>query len=303
MKRIAYLIVVCFLISSVSIWSQETSDQKEKREEAERKAAEAQKKIEEMLKKNPEMKKMMEEAIAAEEAAKKRAKNKKKITKGKPFKNTKKNTDYLNRYLITDSSKKMFKNWPHGIADLYLVSIGWNSSTNIEHKVGTISADGSFTLTLPKQTVPDKELSYYFGCTVPYSGDKTSYVNPNNKIIRTYVAVRKGEKEIGQLSLATSREQMADHTLMDDYHSLPGYTLQWWYADREGSAVAKCKKSKNEQEDMYINYDLKFKPGWNLVKTEFNGDRFTTAYGRSYFKIQKHKVISNLPPDVKWVYH
>lgn len=302
MKTLRLLSVLVFLFSAHLVTAQITPEQKKQVEEAQKKAAEAQKQIDEMMKNNPQMKKMLEQAKATEEAAKKKQQNNDNTAKRQPVKKSKKETGYLDRYMISNSIVKKFNNWQHGHADIYLVAIGWTSDRNVEQKVGAINADGNFTFKIPEETVPDKEISFYFGCVVPFKGDKTGYENPKTKIIRTYLAVKKNDKQIGVLDMTTSKEQIGYNTLMDDYYSKSGYTLQWWYASDASSANSKCVKTKGDQMEMYRTYDLKFKPGWNLVKTEFTGERFLVGE-RSYFKIQRHSVVPSFDDNLRWVFH
>ena len=209
---------------------------------------------------------------------------------------------HLARYKITKSTIKKFDNWEHDMADIFLVTIAYNSRNNKEYKIGTIQANGSFNLSMPESANPDKEINIYFGCVNGYSGAKTIYTNPLAKIIRTYISIKKNGKQIGMLNMATSKEQIAENSLMDDYYGIPGYTLQWWYANKETSAKASCSKNKIGAAKINNVYDINFKQGWNLVKTEFLGER-VKGNGRSYYKIQKHTVIPTLSDNIRWVFN
>ncbi|NNK17995.1 MAG: hypothetical protein HKP49_02480 [Maribacter sp.] len=53
---------------------------------------------------------------------------------------------------------------------------------------------------------------------------------------------------------------------------------------------------------------MQLKPGWNLVKREFDGPRINIDWGEgehnkhSYYKEEKITAVTLLPADAKWVF-
>lgn len=66
------------------------------------------------------------------------------------------------------------------------------------------------------------------------------------------------------------------------------------------------KDGTNELEiETNVNYNLNFKPGWNLIKTEVVG-KYSLEHERgldvSWYKTHKHTVITSVPSDAKYYY-
>ena len=66
------------------------------------------------------------------------------------------------------------------------------------------------------------------------------------------------------------------------------------------------KDGTNEKEiETNVNYNLNFKPGWNLIKTEVLG-KYPLEHERgldvSWFKRHTHEVIPTLPTDAIYYY-
>ena len=96
-------------------------------------------------------------------------------------------------------------------------------------------------------------------------------------------------------------------------YDIPGYRLSWYYVSHETSVKGQCVKEDRYGEgkdfDITTVYDVDFKPGWNLLKTAFDGPRITIDWGEgernkhSYYKEKKITVAPSLPSSAKWIFH
>lgn len=288
---------------------------KDMMEDMEKKGMEAQRQYDSIMN-TPEMKKIAEQNKAFEAQAKidrdKRAAEKQVNSQ----KSVSPKND-LEDYLISKNNTKKFDNWSYGEADIMMGGFA-NRQTDpgYNKKIGTVKADGSFSLQLPAKVVTGKNgivNNRWLSCG--YFGDKgkIEYSNTSTGVKVGYIHIKINDKLIGRLTMASSVELIDGwNPLQYHYHDIPGYRLEWFYSSGETSANGRCVKENRYGEgkdfDITTVYDAQLKPGWNLVKREFDGPRIFVDWGdgennkHSYYKEEKITVVNDIPNDAKWVF-
>lgn len=309
MKTPLYLALL-FLIFSVGCKGQ-TPEQEKMMEDMGKKGLEAQRQLDSVMN-SSQVKKTIQLAEAMEAQAKIDRDNK---TDEKQEKNQKPNIPKKNydEYVVSKSNAKKFDNWSYGEADIFMIGFTSRSTDpGNSKKIGTINADGSFEIKLPEKISPRGTISEsrFIGCNYGGKGD-TDYVNPGTGLFPASILIKQNDVNIGSLNMASAIELWDEWTLMSDYHSIPGYRLEWYYSQGEASATANCVIERRQGKD----YDLArvvnahFKPGWNFVKTSFEGERIFIDWGEgehnkhSYYKEEKITVVPSLPGNAKWIFH
>ena len=302
MKAKIYL-TMCLMIFLIGSCNSQTPEQKKMMEEIEKKAAEAQL-VADSIMNTPEMKKLIEqgkeiEAAGKAEREKRLAKEKKssKIQAATPL-----NTDYLKDFQISKGSAKKFDNWQFGSAELYVFKhLPFGKDPKTQYKVGSIGSDGNFDFAMPENINIENRISDFFKCpNVGSPPPKTEYSDSNILLGSRVVSVIQNGKRIGNISLATSRQQVYNFSPAHQFRGDPGYRLSWWYAEKESSANVICDRvydNYGEKFEMRIIYNLEFKLGWNLIKTEV-----LEAHSPKFYKTQKHSIVTSTSSDAKWVF-
>ncbi|MCM4168933.1 hypothetical protein KCTC52924_02634 [Arenibacter antarcticus] len=244
--------------------------------------------------------------------------DKKKNTKPIPIL---KATNYEDKYwkntLASDKNNKLI-NWKKGAADLVF---NYNYDPRKDKvayvKVGLIKADGTIELN-PSNKIPVlKPLTNYKNANTFFdihNPDSYQYTNENTGFkLNSYLSVYQNEQQIGILTLGNSVK--VTHNLLtpgDLYFGDEGYMLSWVYVE-EACAL---KANENWSGDLSntgtpllvetnVVYDLSFKPGWNLVKTDVIGEyQFPNAPegDRSRYKKHEHTVVSSIPTDATYYF-
>ncbi|MBT8308249.1 MAG: hypothetical protein KJN85_15025 [Maribacter sp.] len=278
-------------------------------------AMEAQRQYDSVMK-SPQVKKIMQQTEAME-AQTKIDWNKRNAEKQK--KNQKPNIPKKNyeAYVISKSNTKKFDNWSYGEADITMGGFASRQTDpGYNKKIGTIKVDGSFEIKLPEKVSPRSTIkeNRWLGCG--YFGDKgkIDYSNSNTGVKENrYIHIKINDQLIGLLFMASAIEVIDGwNPLQHHYHDIPGYRLEWFYVGGETSAKGRCVKENRYGEgkdfDITTVFDMQLKPGWNLVKREFDGPRINIDWGEgehnkhSYYKEEKITAVTLLPADAKWVF-
>ena len=312
--RTQLYVAVLFLIFSVGCKGQ-TPEQQKMIEDMEKKGLEAQRQYDSVMN-SPQVKKIMQQTEAMEAQAKidrdkRNADKQKKIQKPN---NPKK--DY-EEYIISKSNTKKFDNWPYGEADIFMSGFTSRSTDpGYNKKIGTVKADGSFNIQLPANVVVGRNgiiHSRWLSCG--YFGDKgkIDYSDPSTGVKEGHIGIEINDQRIGSLNMASAIELIDGwNPMLHHYHDIPGYSLEWYYVSNETSVKGQCVKEDRYGEgkdfDITTVYDVDFKPGWNLLKTAFDGERILIDWGEgehnkhSYYKEKKITVVNAIPDDAKWVF-
>lgn len=289
-------------------FAQMTPEQKKQMEEAQKKAAEAQKKIEEMMN-NPEMKKMMEQMKKQDALYEAERKKKQKAQKKKQNQSNKKRLDeYYWKGKVASNTSGKFSNWKHGAVDL-----AYQLEVDNYLILGSIDANGQVNLSLPNQVTTKRTIST---ALIPemheVSGKDVSFSNPNTSFLSPgfSMVVLKGNKNLGNLYMGNSERvtyNLAAPCCL--FHGDEGYRLYWAYSQE--ASTAQLEKIYNK--DLYNNatdtktqikqtlrYDMKFKSGWNLIKSEVRGSYDDGMRGT--YKDKIHTVVPSMPADAKYYF-
>ncbi len=263
----------------------------------------------------PEMKAIMKQVNEIDE---KQEAKKKTIKKTSPIPKTTKSVDkYWQNTLVSDNNSKL-TNWKNGAADLVFSYAYDSRNDKVEYvKVGTIKADGTIELH-PTAKVPVlKPLNNYKDSNAFYdihNPEAYHYSNGDAGFkLNSYLLVYQNEEKIGVLTIGNSVKVTRNLLIPGDlYFGDEGYMLSWVYVDKACS----IKASENWKGDLgntgtpllvetIVVYDLSFKTGWNLVKTEVIGTHhFPNApeEDRSRYKKHEHTVVASIPKDATFFF-
>jgi hypothetical protein len=224
---------------------------------------------------------------------------------------------YWKNTLASDKDNKL-KNWNHGESDL-VFNYSYDSRNNkINYvKVGVIKVDGTIVLN-PTNQVPIlqplnnfKNSNNFFDIHNP---DSYQYTNENTGFkLNPYLLVYKNDQQIGILTIGNSAKVTLNLLTPGDlYFGDEGYILSWAYAE-EACSIKANEDFKGDLSntgtplmvETNVDYNLVFKPGWNMVKTEVIGTyEFPNApeEDRSRYKRHKHTSVSSIPDDATYFF-
>ena len=216
------------------------------------------------------------------------------------------------------SRDNRFENWEQGVVDLVMTYRYKHNATSPETiKVGSIESDGTIKVHLPETIQTETKVSNISNLVFYDIQDMTTLRSHNPEtgyFGKTTMQVVKNGAVIGNLTLGNSVRvtynltNQSTLTMGDE-----GYLVSWVYVD--GAASTKgTEETKNtvrregtntiEAENKVV-YNLDYKPGWNLVKTEVIG-KYELEHERglnaSWFKEHKHTVIPELPRDANYFF-
>ncbi|SEL64350.1 hypothetical protein SAMN04488008_104411 [Maribacter orientalis] len=216
------------------------------------------------------------------------------------------------------SENNTFKNWQNGAADL-VYNYRYDSSKDVVEyvKVGVINSDGSIVLNATSKVPVLKSLNNFKDSNTFFDihdSDLYQFSNENSGFkLNSYILVYQNEKQIGILTLGNSVKVTRNLLTPGDlYFGDEGYLLSWVYVD-EACAI---KANENWKGDLSntgspllvetnVTYDLSFKPGWNLVKTEVIGTyEFPNApeEDRSRYKKHEHTIVDAIPKEATYFF-
>jgi hypothetical protein len=311
--RTQLYLALLFIIFSVGCKGQ-TPEQQKMIEDMEKKGMEAQRQYDSVMN-SPQVKKIMQETEAMEAQAKidRDKRNAEKQKKNQNLNNPKNDFD---KYVTSTSNTKRFPNWSFGEADIVMTGLTkYQNDPGNKKKIGTVKADGTFDIQLPAKVVVSSGIKddRWLGCGYFGGRGKIDYSNSNTGVMIGYISIAINDQLIGRLYMASAIELIDKwNPLQHHYHDIPGYRLEWYYASGETTANGRCVKENRYGEgkdfDITTVYDLQLKPGWNLVKREFDGPRIFVDWGggennkHSYYKEEKITVVNELPGDAIWVF-
>ncbi|SFZ93430.1 hypothetical protein SAMN05428642_103129 [Flaviramulus basaltis] len=220
----------------------------------------------------------------------------------------KKSTSHLDRFIISETKARYFKDWQYGDAVIFLVTQPYKPENKRELKVGDINAQGEFKLNEPESVLFDRKVSDFFKCQGASSQIETTYSSPEIGIIPAFFSIKKNGEEIGVLSLATSKQQAYNNSPIGQYTGDAGYRVVLFYVEESVTVQTECARNiqgtdygeNQKQLEIVDSYNLSFQPGWNYVKVAINGSQNVGEV--SYYKRKEYSVIENRGEDVKWVF-
>ena len=229
---------------------------------------------------------------------------------------TKNEDNYWKNTLASENNT--FKNWQNGAADL-VYNYRYDSSKDVVEyvKVGVINSDGSIVLNATSKIPVLKSLNNFKDNNTFFDIHDSGLYQFSNEDsgfkLNSYILVYQNEKQIGILTLGNSVKVTRNLLTPGDlYFGDEGYLLSWVYVD-EACAI---KANENWKGDLSntgspllvetnVTYDLSFKPGWNLVKTEVIGTyEFPNApeEDRSRYKKHEHTIVDAIPKEATYFF-
>ncbi|TXG35068.1 hypothetical protein [Seonamhaeicola maritimus] len=121
-------------------------------------------------------------------------------------------------------------------------------------------------------------------------------------------------KHIGNLTIGNSVKVTKNLTTQSAIDSGDeGYILYWAYANEKcginlnqnWNGEVRKDGTKTRTIQTTVNYNLNFKPGWNLIKTEVIGKyqlEHERGLDKSWFKSHRHSVIEGIPKNITYFF-
>lgn len=320
MKTITKLVLIFTLLTGFGGHAQITPEQQKEIEAAQKKAMED-------AMNHPAMKDAMEKM------AKMRAQQEKEgVADGKAAEkeaaesSAKHLEEFYWRNKIASNTSEKFANWKWGAVDIGFYD-GDDRRPNPDGTlkdskyviVGSINGTGLVTLNFPANLSDINHIHPIDKSLIPEMGDMgnsdVTFSKPETSFRRAGFAlfVLKGTKELGILYTGNS-ERTTENLASPAFNNYgdEGYLLYWVYV-REACSAKAIKKRKYQyylakdveeqdlkQVDQTIVYDLNFKPGWNMIKSEVIGNY--EINGRARFKTKKSTVVSSMPGDARYYF-
>ncbi len=224
---------------------------------------------------------------------------------------------YLENTLVSDSNNKL-KNWDNGEANLVFNYYYDSRKDKLDYvKVGIIKADGTIVLNPTKEIPILKPLNEYKNSNKFFDiHNPDSYQFNNGETgfkLNSYLLVYQNEQKIGILTIGNSAKVTLNLLTPGDlYFGDEGYMLSWAYVEE----ACGLKVNENWKGDLSntgtpliiktnVTYNLNFKSGWNLVKTEVIGKyEFPNApeEDRSRYKKHEHTMVIAIPKDASYFF-
>ncbi len=216
------------------------------------------------------------------------------------------------------SENNTFESWEQGAVDLVMLyRYRNNQSTPETLEVGSIDENGKITIKLPENIQTETKLGNLQNLVFYDIQDisKFIYTIPEAGYFgKTTINVMKDGATIGTLTLGNSVRVTYNLTNQSTLSmGDEGYIISWVYLDKAARMQGTEKTNNTVRRDgtkpieteNTVVYDLEYKPGWNLVKTEVIG-KYDLEHERglnaSWFKKHEHTVISEIPKDANYFF-
>ncbi|MBA6153169.1 hypothetical protein [Gelidibacter maritimus] len=302
MKTLKQILLVLILIIGCLSYSQ-TPEQEKMMEKAER--------MRDSIMNTPEIKAIMKQAGEME-------KNNKTAQKAKPIPTNTKIKDKYWHNTLASKDNNTLENWNKGIADL-VFSYAYDSRNDKLNyvKVGLIKSDGTIELNPTSEVPVLQPLKNFKNSNAFYDIHKPdSYKYSNGDAgfkLNSYLLVFQNDQKIGTLTVGNSVKVTRNLLIPGDlYFGDEGYILSWVYVNKPCA----IKAHENWKGDLSntgtplmvettVIYDLSFKTGWNIVKTEVIGTHYfpdAPEEDRSRFKKHEHTVVAAIPQDATYFF-
>ena len=268
---------------------------------------------------SPQMKAMMQQMQQMKDMQDKQQTEKKvtssKVKADNPAQKKTSSDDWFWENTMASTNNK-FTDWKGGTAD---IAIAFKGPGLKVFNIGSIKVDGSIVFNLPDNFQTQLSLERQIGPQgLFYDIYDRSSVNFTNKdtgfITNASLMVMRNGKQIGNLTIGNSVRVTLNLVSQSGVDSGDeGYLLYWAFAQDNcalnGNQVWQGDVRKDGTNtikvETNVSYNLNFKLGWNLVKTEVIGN-YKLEHERgldvSWFKNHKHTVISNMPNDAIYYY-
>ena len=212
------------------------------------------------------------------------------------------------RNRIASNKAGKFENWQHGPAEIR-TSYWKRDRTKIELAIGSISASGQVTLSLPEidrltlKRISDNqpESERIVGNTqfeLSYSKTNAGYFSTRHNV-NVYVK----DKRIGFMDIGNDIKPVVNLNAPCCFDKAgDGYTGYWIYTSSansiEGTKYIDDAGGK-------VVCDLNFQPGWNLIMERVEGTREKPSSGipgKGFWKDQFYTATTGMPSDAKFYF-
>lgn len=305
---------ILILMMSVGLLAvSQTPEQQKMMEEMEKNMAEGMR-MRDSLMNTPDMKNLMGQ-IQGQEENNKAEREKENALKQEQESKIAKNRleDFYWRNTIASDTNGKFSNWSMGAADFGIVGYPLKDGTGRYKfiKMGTISAEGKLTYDLPKEIPAPESMQANNNLFIAsnFTSNDFQITGGDTGFISSYtMTVFRDNKKIGNLYIGSNIKVAKNlaSPCCNNYGD-EGYRIFWSYAD----ANCRVHGTKNHQGyasygelekkfDRSTSYDLEFKPGWNLIKTESIGYEVLEHY--KYAKVRKNTLVQDIPSEAKYFF-
>ena len=274
------------------------------------------KRMQDSIMNTPQMKDMMKQ-LEEQEKKHKEQQDKTETTKKNSKKSPNSNDDWYWRN-TTASKQGRFEDWNRGAADIVMMyKMTPNQQKAETLKIGTIDANGRIQFDLPADVKTQSELSrrhniLFFdiqeASSLAYTNGETGYFASSS------LFVMKEGQQLGTLTMGNSVKVTSNLTNQSTlFYGDEGYILYWAFAqdncslkvNEDWSGGVRSDGTNTLKVQTNVTYDLGFKKGWNLVKTEVIG-KYDLDHERgldvSWFKNHKHTILNSLPKEVTYYF-
>ena len=312
MKRLKNLANIIVLFMFISGFSQITPEQQKQAEEAQKKAME-------MMKNNPQFEEAMKMMEGAEEQMK-QERMQKQLEDEKRQRDAAKDhlKEFYWRNKVASDTQGNFSDWSWGEVEIAYYDgkgrrgPGGKLPYEDYRIVGKISASGQVDINLPGQVKKNRVISNgLFPQMHEILNDDVTFSNPEAPFLwsgYTLDVLKQGNK-IGSLYMGNS--ERTTHNLASPAemkYGDEGYLLYWAYSgeactatySKNDPAVSHNEGELSKTVDQYIRVDLDFKPGWNLVKIEVNGNHLIG--NRTRWKWKSYSTVGSMPSDARYYF-
>lgn len=312
MKTIRNTLATLSIIFSLAMVAQPTPEQQKQAEEAQQKAME-------MMKNNPQFQEAMKMMEGAEEQMK-QERMQKQLEKEKHLKDAAKDhlKDFYWRNKVASDTQGKFSDWSWGDVEIgyYGGKAKMGSDGKIPYEyfvaVGKIGNNGKVQMNLPSQVETNRVIKNgLFPQMHEILSDDVSFSDPEAPFLWSgyILTVIKGTNAIGYLYMGNS--ERTTHNLAspsDMKYGDEGYLLYWAYSgkackatySKDNQAVRILEGEAEKTVDQYTRVNLNFKPGWNLLKIEVNGNH--PIGNRTRWKWKTYDTVDNMPSDARYYF-
>ncbi|MBT8185674.1 MAG: hypothetical protein KJN76_12590 [Eudoraea sp.] len=275
--------------------------------------------MQEQMMNSPQMKAMMDQISQMEEQQKAEEKMREATRENANAKKAEKNNeDFYWRNTVASNTKGKFPNWSWGAVDIAIYDGDGKMDSYGEYIdkkyviIGNISSDGQVTFNFPENiTTPNPINKSLIPQMHSVTNNEVVFSNPDTPFRQPgfILSIIKNNDSLGSLFIGNSEKttyNLAAPCCLS--YGDEGYRLYWVYVKEACSANLKKEFKQNkvlygESErivDQSIIYDMNFKPGWNLIKTEVRGNYMVG--NRTFFKDKIHTVVPGLPEDARYYF-
>lgn len=190
--------------------------------------------------------------------------------------------------------------WPGGTA--LVKSYAPKGATTL----GRIEPDGTLVLELPEPPPSTQTVDQTFagGC----AGEGGVSVGPLEVgFTPTSLFVERDGEEMGALHLATSREVVAWRDSYGEQSAAAGAWYQWVHVAGAAEVTGDCTVTTwvdaeaTESYDQLTTHQLKFAPGWNLMRNEI-GELYTDKTGKRHPRRVVVDALTDAPAAATWFF-